>query len=343
MEYIVDVARRDEVLDAILDRYRHGGYPYNLKRSMLSVLKMPDRLRRGGEAEARFWLFACMLMRGGINSDTALDALSRMYDREMGVSGRQPFHPKRAQYLSIEEMSGLLQEAGTGLYRIARDWIAVAQLLVQRYDGQVLQMMSQIGDYDDAVRLLHNEKNRGLPGFQFKMVSMLIFFLTEAELIEYFPYPPPVDFHLQRVPIETLMIVRKDGNSRLAYTARQHIEFQSCLRAMYMDYIISRDIRSNEVSDAVWLLSRMMCRWNPGNTAYVPKERDGRKTIVTIHQADFTALSDMKRYERSCARCPVESMCERNVSSGPYYVQGIIGATGPRARPLMRQLNLLPD
>lgn len=342
MDYIIDVARRDAVLDSILDRYRRGGYPYNLKRSMLAVLKMPEKLTRGGEAEARFWLFSCMLMRGGINTDTALTAMSRMYDREMTRTGKRPFEPRRAKNLSIDELTGLLQETGTGLYRIARDWIAVAAIVTEQYEGRVMELVSALHNYDTAAGLLVNRNGQGLPGFQYKMVSMFLFFLTEAGLMEYFPYPPPVDFHLQRVAAETLIITRKDGSERLAYNKREHETLQAVLREMYLDYIVLRGIRSNELADAVWLLSRMMCRWNPGNKSSVG-ERVGRQTPISIHQADFSKKSDKRKYERSCGRCPVEDLCERNVCSNPYYVQGLLGTFGPRLRPEYPQLSLLPD
>ena len=97
MTFVVDAKRAELVLDAILDRYRRGAYPYNLRKSMLDGFEFPKRLKRGGEAEARFWFFACMLMRGGIDSDTGLKAMVEMYDQTMGRSGPRPFDPRYAR------------------------------------------------------------------------------------------------------------------------------------------------------------------------------------------------------------------------------------------------------
>lgn len=335
MDYIVDTERVELVLDAILDRYRLSGYPYSRKRSMLVNLKLPSLLERGGEAEARWWFFCCYLMRGGINTDTALAALSRMYDREMqddSQDARMPFIPERAAILTAEEMSGLLQEAGTGLYRLANDWITGAATMQERYGGQVLNLLADVHDYESAVEILHNQGKSGFSGFRYKMVSMFLFFVTEAGLLEYFSYPPPVDIHLQRVAIETGMIRCDDGSETFAYTAGQHDKLQSTLRNLYLEYMNKRGVLSNELSDAVWLLSRMLCRFNPGNMVSAPKQRDGRKTVLTFHQADFSTLRDQRKYARSCARCPVEHLCEWNVPAQPYYIQGRVGTSGPRLR-----------
>jgi hypothetical protein len=281
MIFRVDTMRAAEVLDRILDRYQRGAYPYNLKSSMLDALEMPKRLKRGGEDEARWWFFACMLMRGGVDSDTALAAISKLYDAEMRQGGKWPFRPQQAANMTPEQMSGLLQDVGTGLYRLARDWVNCATLLKQRYRSSVLCLLEQIHDYDSAVNLLRNRNGDGFPGFQYKMVSMLLFFMTEANLIPYFPYPPPVDFHLQRVAVETEIIRRTSGSETIAYNQKEHDHLQAVLRDLFLGYITRCGIKSNELSDALWLHSRMMCRWNPGNRSSRAIESQGRSPVLT--------------------------------------------------------------
>lgn len=344
MDYVVDAERVERVLDPILNRYLYKGYPYNITPTMLANLTLPTCLKRGGEAEARWWFFCCMLMRGGVDSDTALRAMSAMYDREMRRGGLWPFKPERAAKLSIEQMTGLLQEAGTGLHRLARDWINAAATLQDLHGGLVMSMLEQMETYEDAVELLHrNEKaGTGFAGFRFKMVSMFLFFVTEAGLIEYFPYPPPIDFHLQRVAIVTGMVQRGDKQPLIAYNQRQHDELQAVLRAAYLDYIRHRGLLSNQVSDAVWLLSRMMCRFNPGNTVYAG-ERDGRSTPLTPHVVDWFSKEgvDFAKFARSCQRCPVRGHCHWNLGSQPYYVAGQLRILGPRLEPPHEQATLL--
>lgn len=322
MTFVVDAKRAELVLDAILDRYKRGAYPYNVKRSMLSEFELPKKLKRGGEAEARFWFFACMLMRGGIDSDTALAAMSRLYDAEMVPSGAKPFDPKWAAKMTPEEMSGLIMEAGTGLFRLARDWVNSAQVLVGQYNGRVLKLVDQIDNYETALQLIRKDGDTGFPGFQHKMVSMLLFFLIESDLMEYFPYPPPVDFHLIRVAIATGLVKRKENADEFSRSGELK-RLQEKLRWMYLQYISSRNVTSNEVSDAVWLLSRMLCRYNPGNKTY-RGEYAARSTEITPHKVDLTFGSDQEKFERSCGRCPVRGSCGLNVPSAYYYTQGKI-------------------
>jgi hypothetical protein len=342
MDYIVDTKRRDLVLDAILDRYRRGAYPYNLKRTMLAVLKMPERLERGGEDEARWWFFCCMLMRGGVDSDTALRALSIMYDRQMQRGGLWPFNPHKAALLTEDQLTGLIKDAGTGLERYARDWINSARIMVERFDGSVLKMMDSFdADYETAAMILRNQGNSGFPGFQYKMVSMLLFFVTEAKLIAYFPYPPPIDFHLQRVAVATEIVSRDDGKWILANSQKEQDRLQEALRDTYLEYIAQTGIRSNELSDALWLLSRMLCRRAPGNRTTQPKtDKIGRSRPVLIPGADFTTTRDLRKHDASCGRCPVQSQCKYNVSSGHYYVKGQTRIIGEREE---SPVNLLFD
>ena len=339
MTYIVDTERGDMVLDLLLDQYHRGAYPYNLKSSMLSVLKMPKSLKRGGEDEARFWFFACMLMKGGIDSDVALKALSGAYDKEMRPLGLKPYRPEYAAHLDARDMTGILRDAGTGLYRLVNDWILCARIILERYDGEVLNLVNGIHDFDSAAELLRNRgKNRGFPGFQFKMVSMLLFFLTESGMIDYFPYPPPVDIHLQRVPVETEMVRRKDGTEIIAYNQREHDTLQEVLREYYVDYMVRRGYKSNEIADAVWLFSRMMCRWNPGNRTSEVGKKKGRSTKLVTHKPDWSTRRDIRKYERSCGRCVIEQLCEWNMPSRYLYVQGMIRTHGKRektARPAL--------
>lgn len=321
MDYIIDTKRAELVLDAILDRYNRGAYPYNTKRSMLAELELPSNLVRGGEDEARWWFFSCMLMRGGINSDTALEALKEAYEAEMTPGGLRPFDPQCAAKLTVYQMTGINREAGTGLYRLGRDWINCAKILVEKYDGQVMQLIEQFSDYETATGLLRKKGGTGFPGFQYKMTSMLLFFLVESGLLKYFPYPPPVDFHLIRVTVAT-GIVKTDrpGNLVIARTAREIERLQEALRQMYLDYASRRGIRSNELSDAVWLHSRLLCRFNPGNATSLG-EYNARSTRISPNQVDFNGI-DSDRFERSCRRCPVRSFCDWNVPSAYYYTQG---------------------
>lgn len=346
MTFVVDAKRAELVLDAILDRYRRGAYPYNLRKSMLDGFEFPKRLKRGGEAEARFWFFACMLMRGGIDSDTGLKAMVEMYDQTMGRSGPRPFDPRYARKMDPLLLTGLLglkktkEEEPTlaipGLekvkppdqpdepHRFAIDWINSAKIVYEQFDGKALQIISQIRDYDDAVRLIRNTGKSGFPGFQYKMVSMICFFWIETGLLQPLLYPPPIDFHFNRVAVATRMVTRTGRKKVLSVKSGELDAFQGVLREMYLDYITLRGYSTNEVADAVWLLSRTLCKNNPGNSSSVG-EYAARATVITPHQVDMLLNgSDQLQFERSCKRCPVRSQCELNVPNAHYYKLGRI-------------------
>lgn len=337
MTFLLDAQRGAEVLDILLDRYEIGVHPYNLKSSMLEVLKFPNRLERGGEDEARFWFFCCQLMRGGTNSDVALRAMSAMYDEQMRRGGLWPFRPQRAAKLDSHTMSGLLKDAGTAVYRYGRDWISAAEILNRQYDGQVMSLLEGVGSYDEALDRLRRRQGLGFHGFQYKMVSMLLFFLTETEVIDYFPYPPPVDVHLKRVMIETGSVWREDDSDVICGRDRDHRELETLLRDFFLDEIIRRGIRSNTLADALWLHSRMMCRHNPGTRTTIEGPRQGRKTKLVTHPPDWSTKRDQMKFSRSCGVCGIASYCGWNVPARTLYINGTLERRGRRqGSPQMR-------
>ena len=328
MTFVVDAERAEQVLDAILDRYKRGAYPYNVRSSMLDEFELPKRLKRGGEAEARFWFFACMLMRGGIDSDTGLKILVRLYDQTMVKGGPKPFNPSSARKMNPVELTKLLELNGKAEqenkpHRFAIDWIDCAQLICDRYDGKVLNIVERINNYEDVVSIVLNLQGGGFPGFQYKMVSMICFFWIEAGLLEPFPYPPPVDFHLIRVAVATRIVYRTKDQKILVVRSGELIRLQAALRMMYLDYIIASGVSTNDLADALWLHSRMMCRFNPGNKT-TKGEYAARQTKITPHVVDLAHSSDQRKFEKSCKRCPVRQKCLLNVPSAYYYTLGRI-------------------
>lgn len=343
MTFLVDAKRAELVLDAILDRYKRGAYPYNTRKGMLDGFELPKKLKRGGEAEARFWFFACMLMRGGIDSDTGLKAMVEMYDQTMGRGGSRPFDPRYARKMNpllLTELLGLkkpdqrektleipglesgLQDPPNEPHRFAIDWINSAQIVYEQFGGKVLQIADQIADYDDAVRLIRNTGSSGFPGFQYKMVSMICFFWIETGLLQPFLYPPPIDFHFNRIAISTRIVYRSRRQKVLVVRSGELDALQAVLRSMYLDYIKLRGFSTNEVADAVWLLSRSLCKYNPGNMSS-KGEYAARSTEVTVHDVDMLLNGeDQAKFERSCKRCPVRAKCVLNVPNAHYYTLG---------------------
>ena len=335
--YRVDASRAEVVLGKIWERYLTGEYPYNRASTMLPQNYVPARLPRGGEEEAWYWMVVCLWMRGGVNSTDSAKQLSQLYDFCAKRRGLNPFIPAQAARMSETQIINLLKKVGLGMHQSSPAWAENARRLMQIWDGSVLAIFEGVTSYEIAWPRLIQDNGTGFVGFQHKMACMILYFLMEAGLIKGFPFPPPVDFHLQRVAIATGILRRSDGGSQIAYTEKEFDAVQSLLRDLFLEYELRHGLDGNRFTDSLWILSRTLCRYNPGNRTLQMGTYQARKTKLEAYQPDWSKPTDVKAWERSCGACPARQFCDGNVPAGPRYRLGKLVVITPRQDPPAEQ------
>lgn len=330
LQPVPNFSRLDEVLDVLLKQREAGNFPYNLDAAQLpqDERNMPSSLPRGGAEHANFLFATCYYMRGGIKSYVAFRALSKVYEADPEL-----FNPFDAQGRDPAIIADTLQQHGLGFSKdvISEQWVKNAERMSAQFNGDPRKLFEGTTEYTELLKRIQNKSGRGFSGFQEKMTSMLAYYLMSDELIPYFDFPLPVDFHVLRVSAATGMIdfknLPEDGNI-------YHDKTLAMLRNMYHDYSVTHGISQLQVCDAVWSLSSAICGTQPGNIMLEPNRadgRDGRSTLIVPQTIDIDSHEQQTAYNRSCALCPIEEQCGLNFPSKAYYVQGKM-VSSPRVR-----------
>ena len=316
----------DKVLDTLLKQRETNGFPYYLESAQLPQAEqnMPTSLPRGGKEHANFLFTTCYYMRGGIKSFAAFRGLSALYEQDPNL-----FDPSEAHMRDTDEISEALANVGLGFSKnvIAKQWVMNAAKLARDYDGDARNIFENTTDYQELLKRIQNRNGNGFKGFQEKMTSMLAYFLMADELIPYFDFPLPVDFHVLRVSAANEMITF--GNTPRNGSI-YHQKTLDMLRSMYHDYSVTHGVSQLEVCDAVWSLSSAICGDQPGNIMLEPHREDGRQgrsTVILPLEINTHDREQQKRYERTCGLCVLEDSCELNFPSKRYYVQGLMVPT----------------
>lgn len=337
VEYRVDASRAEAVLGKIWARYLTGEYPYNKADSMLPQKFAPASLPRGGEEEAWYWMVVCLWMRGGVNSTDSAKQLSQLYDYCAKRRGLNPFVPRQAARMSETQITSLLKKVGLGMHQSSPAWAENARRLMNVWNGSVLSIFDGVTSYEQAWPRLIQDSGNGFVGFQHKMACMILYFLMEAGLIKGFAFPPPVDFHLQRIAVATGIVRRSDNQPQIAYLETEFEDLQRRLRDLYFDYELRHNLDGNRFTDSLWILSRTLCRHNPGNRTLQMGTYQARKTPLTAYQPDWDRPTDLRAFQRSCGACPVRQDCDGNVPAGPRYRLGKLMLLSPRLEPPAEQ------
>lgn len=314
--------RLDEIVGTLLEARQNNEFPYTLDAANLpqDERNMPPELPRGGREHANFLWATCYYMRGGIKSTSAFAGLSTIYAKEPEL-----FDPYHAMHDDPTRVTELLKAHGLAFSSttIGPAWVENARRMVERYDGDPRQIFTDTTHYDVLLsRMKNNGRGKGFVGFQEKMVSMITYYLMDSDLIPYFDFPLPVDFHVLRVSaaneIITFENVPDDGNIYGEKTL-------AMLRNMYHDYSVTHGISQLDVCNAVWSLSSAICGSQPGNIMLEPgdrNQREGRSTNIVPLPIDTSDPTQIRMYERSCGLCPLEQSCQHNMPSKEYYVRG---------------------
>lgn len=338
MRIYLQPQRIEEELDLLITRLRENDFPYNSPYALLPQRdnNITPKLERGSVEHAMFLFCLCYYMRGGIRSDQATRCLSQLYKRRPGL-----FNAEKAANASPQSIRGSLvrvklsyMKQHTPIY-----WIENAKLLCELYDGDPRKIYAGTDSWDEICLRIQNRSHRGkngafthrqgMLGFQEKMASMLTYYLMEAELIEPFHFPVPVDFHVMRVAVATEMVTFEDlPEDRDVYTD----EMRSVLRNAFHDYAIRHDASTIEMANAMWLLSRAVCSQHVGNRALMNGGYQARRTDLSAYQPIWDE-AERQKYAQTCGQCPVEHNCALDIPNAMYTRQGKLLALRPHSKP----------
>ncbi len=334
----IDTQRVELVLDTLLKQHAANGFPYNLPAAVLP--QDPRHLPQGLTEDPRqhaMWLFClCYYMRGGIKSVTAAKQLSRLYVRRQTLFEAEK--AALAEELSVRE-SLIRVQLKYLCNTVPHYWIENAQRLVEWHDGDVRNIFAGVSTYEEACLRICNRSRRkpksdkythrqGFCGFQEKMVSMLIYYLVEAGLIEAFPFSVPIDFHALRVSVATEMVVfRGVGRDRDVFSE----ELRAALRRTFLEYAVEHEVNPIELTDALWLLSSTICSRHPGNITY-SGAYSARSTELRSHKPTWSDV-ELRAHQASCGQCPVQPWCDWDVPNAQYTRKGQLLLLRRRSRP----------
>lgn len=343
--------------------------PYH-KPLVQDAHNLPQGLTLGSREHALYLFFLCIYMKGGINSEVAIVQLSKLY-----IDCPEIFMPESLHGLEVYEIEWVIEWLGQTLshyglgsnvedskkswvwnsVKLARFWNCDPRLLFseaeQNADIAWQSYDAAKENYDSLCRRIMRRPGMSLEkmlsqpsgfyGFQHKMVSMIIYFYVHAGIIKSIPYPVPVDFHILRVLISTgVLSIRRRSSKRWGTRYWEYREkFLPHAREITLRYVVEERANPQHLADVLWLLSRSWCRHHPGNKSSVDKTRRGRKRVIKDIDVVWNKQSE-RRYDRTCGRCPVESMCSFNIPSSYYYVKGGIALRSRRANPPQYKLSL---
>lgn len=327
MTVSIDWDRAEVVCGELLAAFRGKTYPYGEAWALPQTF-ITDAIKKDPLVHGRFLFYVCHYMRGKIKSDYAVKQLVGMWEKSPHL-----FDPKIAmQAERFEELTQTLE--GVLRYKfleIARFWQENTRRLVLHWNADPRRIFDDVDSADDMYRFITNKKIRGVRpkdsehsdwgfvGFQEKMASMLAYYLMEAKLVADFSASPPVDFHLIRVMLATKMLVVCESRTQ---TLRYEHLTPSGIKLLE-EYGRKHSTSLVELGNALWMLSVVLCSGAPGNASSATKRgEDGKKIYPEPQKVDWSDLSQVQAYLRTCDMCPVEGLCERNVYSGPYYQQG---------------------
>jgi N-glycosylase/DNA lyase len=334
---IVDQPQVERVLGELMCAYEADAYPYNLDTTRVPQdhRHLPENLEIGSVDHASYLFYLCCYMRGGIKSVDAAKRVGDIYVTEPAL-----FVAEKARLVAAEHIAEVLSQHGLGFQqRVSKQWVENSQRLAERYGSNPINIFEGVSDYETALARVKNDKTGGgFIGFQEKMVSMLLYYLMDEKMIEYFDFPLPVDLHVLRITIANNLL-QFEG-----YDPEENLltdELRIIARRLYHQYAVEKGINTIKLCNALWLLSESLCGQQAGNITLEPegrKKRKGRKTLLVPQPIIPSSKQQRAAYQKSCGMCPVESTCQWNVPGKSLYVHGGLGRRGERPKVLAADL-----
>jgi hypothetical protein len=342
MKVTIDWDLAESVFGTLLNALRLELYPYDVVKPPQRPENMPPSFKWRSVEHEGFLFCVCYYMRGGIESETAILQLRRVYEVYPSIFAPANFlplgHPDT--WVQAEWVSSILRQFGLNYNseEIGRAWVLNFQKLQRFWYGlpSNLFLFRDGGSYEKLCERVRSsdkkgpESPHGYQGFQRKMVSMLCHFYVDAGIVEKLMFPVPVDFHVLRLMVAHKLLTVKGGPiGRDLYKQ----EVQAAARKLSMGYCHKHGVDPLRLGDALWLLSMGICHMHPGNKVWQGL-RNGRKTILVPAEVTWTD-TQVAAYQRSCGKCPVQSTCKFNIPSSYYYVRGQLMAVREREVPVL--------
>lgn len=339
MQVIVHQGRVFELLDVLLARWKASPkkYPFNRKDAVIPQNIIPEEIRKDTRTLACFYFYACIYMRGGIESLQVFNALIKMWRTYPDL-----FDPMRAQWWKQSDVQVILKRfIGWDSKAASKNWVENSKRLMRNWGGDPFTLLKGVKDYDEALLRIRNKlkkselheagmHNEGFIGFQPKMVSMILYFYDwEGWLKPRFLYPSPADFHNFRFALAN------GAMEIVPYTrqVRTSEKISAQWREIVMAYMKARRADPVQVSDALWLFSLVMCGNSPATTAHAkhPLERKERPSLFAFgnveeqwdHGQSVRARKSLQ-LRQTCLICPFAATCDYAIPAQPYYRQGIL-------------------
>jgi hypothetical protein len=350
-----DYGRAKGILDILLDAYRRKIPPYHQK-PIQGPHNLPRSLVWGSKKHALFTFNVCYYMKGGIKSETAVKALSRVWDRYPELFEPERFLGKVGddEDAEIEKVTKILMKTGLGANanETARNWVKNSQKLAKFWESDPRLLFKDAkfvpdGDdwtYEEAHENFERlckvfirrssskqdflDKANGFYGFGYKMVPMYLYLLVDAGMIPSHPYPMPVDSHALRLHTSTEMISAGVTEGRAFSVAKA----SRIAREITLRYAVETHTPPEHIADSLWYLSKTFCSHHPDNSSEIG-EYNARKTSISPKKYRWTETRT-KRFLSTCGRCPILANCKWSVPLAYYYKRGVIVIRGKRSAPV---------
>lgn len=337
MDVSIDQATVTATLDVLLGLWQRKEYPYTLPDAVIPQTILPEHLRKNPVVLARFYFYACIYMRGGIQSLQAFRALTRLYEDRPEL-----FDPAIAEQLLPGYVESILAKyVGWDARNAAINWVENSRRLMASWGGNPLNLMKGLTSYNEALRRIRNKRTKrdrvaagsdghGFRGFQPKMVSMLLYFFDwEGWLDKHgtgrFAYPSPADFHNFRIGFNQEAILL----APMPKSVRVQEKISAAWRQAIMRYIKERHADPVEVADALWLFSLTVCGNSPltqTRSEERPLNGSGMYSRADLPHTPHTEIvltpKNRARILATCGRCPLETSCRYAVPANHYYQRG---------------------
>lgn len=395
LRFYADYVQAEKVFDNLIRRLSEKGVPYDTAQVPQADHFLPRNLEKGGKQHANFLFMLCFWMRGGVESDTAAIFLAKMHEENPVLFEPQIYNQSTSKTVDLIAMVRdelIKHRLNQRVKENAVGWVYNMRKIARHWNGDPRNLMNDKPSFDTLVSriigkttsgdnlLINEDSPNGFMFFRHKMTAMIAYFLMDFGLVPHFYTPVPVDFHVLRLLV-TNLILRVEG---LDVDLAIGIDFTKAealkaARDVTEWYCRERKVSPIALCDSLWLLSRTLCRNNPGNSGYVldiKRKQQARKArtrdaqveeeILVGMESDFPPsdspieISGRKRYqglrftfedlmeksrarriEQTCGRCPVRETCTYNISSGHYYVGGKLVPERRRVVPSESQINFL--
>ena len=147
-----------ELFDALLERSTATPkrFPYDQKDAILPQAHLSKDLRGDKRLLACFYFYACIYMRGGIESMQVFRTLERMLMEHPAL-----FDPYVVGWLAPSGMETVLREyIGWDAKRASINWVENSRRLVRNWDGNPLNLLAGLHNWNEALRRLRNKRTK---------------------------------------------------------------------------------------------------------------------------------------------------------------------------------------